>query len=282
MKHRILLLWGCFLFTLPLFSQHILITDSLFSSSINAWKKYHVLSPENSPVDKKVPVLYMLHGGWGNYTNWIQLTKFQEYAQDMDMIFVFPDAGNSFYVNANGDKNQNYADYILKDFMGHIEQSYPVDSLRRGIAGLSMGGYGAFYLACQAPERFIFSAGLSAALAIPGDGTRALSEDELKSPVVQMLIHIFGMPDTDIYPKYYPPALAAGLDPNGKLPYFYFVHGQQDHYTSFLPAHRELTEALHKSGILYEYHEYPGKHDWEFWDMHVRGVLEKFEEITRK
>jgi len=275
--HLLILFWSVSSYCLS--GQKALILDSLYSPSIQETKKFYVLAPEDYR-STSYPVLYLLHGAWGGYKNWIEKTDIKGHASTLPMVLVFPDAGNSFYINSVQFPEKKYADYILKDLMTYAEQKYKVDTLSRGIAGLSMGGYGAFYLATKEPERFIFSAGLSSAYSVPGQRYDELTETELKNPLVQMLISAFGTPNADNYPRYYPPEIVKVLSTK-KLPYFYFVHGIQDGYRDFLPAHRAMTETMAAREIPYEYHEVPGKHDWEFWDTHVRAVLRKFLELTK-
>ena len=259
-------------------AQKTLKLDSLFSDNIGETRKFYVLHPSDYQ-QRSYPILYVLHGAWGRYTNWIEKTKIQDHAHDLPVILVFPDASNSFYVNSVANEDKRYADYILKDLFQYAEQKYQADTLHRGIAGLSMGGYGAFYLATKAPERFTFAAGLSSALSAPGKRYQTPTENELKNPLVQMVVQAFGMPDEEIYPLYHPPTIAANI-PNESLPYFYLVHGIQDGYKDFLPAHREIAQTFSERDIAFEYHEVPGKHDWEFWNKHMPDILNKFIQLT--
>jgi len=263
-----------------LIGQHQLILDSIYSPNLKETKKFYVLAPKDFET-KTYPVLYLLHGAWGGYKNWVEKTQISNHVHSIPVVLVFPDAGNSFYVNSVKFPERKFTDYILKDLLSYVEEKYNIDTLKRGIAGLSMGGYGAFYLASRAPQRFIFSAGLSSAFSVPGQRYDGLSESELKNPLVQMLIGAFGEPDSEVYPQFYPPEIAKTISTD-KLPYFYFAHGIQDGYKDFLPAHRLLAEVLSERNIPYEYHEVPGKHDWEFWDTHVQPVLAKFLSLSNQ
>ena len=276
---RNLLLLIAFCIPFWAYSQHTLIKDSLMSPSLDAMKYFYVLKPENKGQDK-VPVIYMLHGAWGNYKNWIEKTSIQEYVKEMDMILIFPDADNSFYMNAKNGSGQ-YADYILNDLRSYVESKYPIDTRKRGVAGLSMGGYGAFYLGTLRPDLFIFSGSLSGALSIPGDGTKAIPEEQRSSALVKTMIGIFGEPDPDSYSKVNPVQIASRID-RQTAPYIYLVHGVQDNYREFLPAHREIAAVLSQRDIPYEYHEMQGKHDWPFWNKYVQNVLERFYEIAQQ
>lgn len=275
---RILLYLALMGLPITSYAQQQLILDSLYSSSINAQKKFYILVPEKA--DGPLPILYLLHGGWGDYKDWTERTNLQEIVKDLPIIIVMPDAGNSFYVNSVANPEQRYTDYILDDLSDYVEKKYSVDSSRQGIAGLSMGGYGAFYLSSLQPERFLLSASLSGAIAIPGRNYEPIDSSEM-NPLIKMLIDVFGPPDSTTYKKLYPPDFAQNLNPE-IVPYYYFVHGVQDHFKNFLPVHRELTEVLREKGIAYEYHEVQGKHDWKFWGKHIPEVLELFLELCEE
>lgn len=63
--------------------------------------KVRVLLPAGYPHSRQhYPVLYLLHGLYGDYTNWDKLTHLEEYTRRMPLIVVMPDAGNSWYVNS--------------------------------------------------------------------------------------------------------------------------------------------------------------------------------------
>jgi putative tributyrin esterase len=259
-------------------AQQKLILDSIFSPSIDAHKKFYILVPEKAK--GPLPVLYLLHGAWGDYKNWTENTNLQKIAKDMPLIIVMPDAGNSFYVNSIANPKLRYADYILQDLSKYVEKKYSVDTSRQGIAGLSMGGYGAFYLSSLHPERFLLSASLSGAIAIPGRNYEPIDTSEI-TPITNILLEVFGQPDATTYKKLYPPDFAQNLNPE-TVPYYYFAHGVQDQFENFLPVHRELVEVLRAKDIAYEYHELQGEHDWKFWGKHIPEVLELFMNLCQE
>ena len=50
------------------------VTDSLYSEILQCSRPYNVYLPKNYAADesKEYPVLYLLHGLWGNERNWSQ------------------------------------------------------------------------------------------------------------------------------------------------------------------------------------------------------------------
>ena len=116
------------------------------------------------------------------------------------MILVFPDGDSGWYANWAEPRDpaecaadstlaeaaetycvvrDRYDDYIARDLVAHIDSSYRTipDRDHRGIAGLSMGGYGAVTLALTHPEEFAAAASHSGVLSPfyagphPFDGT---------------------------------------------------------------------------------------------------------------
>jgi enterochelin esterase-like enzyme len=129
------------------------------------------LPPDYESSSRSYPVVYLLHGYSDDETAWIQ---FGEVNKTMDkaildrtlppMIIVMPDAGVSWYIN-NFNASVRYEDFFFQEFIPFIESSYRIRALKefRGVAGLSMGGYGAFVYAVKHPDKFVASAPLSAA-----------------------------------------------------------------------------------------------------------------------
>ena len=121
---------------------------------------------------RKYPVLYLLHGWTDNETSWIQMGDMQRIADDaiasrqaVPMIIVMPDAGETWYVNSY-DGSVPYEDMFFEELIPYIEKTYRARADReyRGIAGLSMGGFGSFLYTLHHPDMFTACAPLSAAV----------------------------------------------------------------------------------------------------------------------
>lgn len=120
-----------------------------------------VLVPNDSaPADARRPVVYLLAG----YTDnggllTVGLMRAPVAANgSVSPIFVVADGvnlvGGSFYVNSP--VTGRWEDAIAKDLVGYIDSHYPTIPKReaRGIAGHSMGGFGAVSIAMHHPEVF--------------------------------------------------------------------------------------------------------------------------------
>lgn len=125
------------------------------------------------------PVVYLLHGYTDDNTAWLQFGEVNRYADKAiadgtipPMIIVMPDADSSFYINSY-DGKEKYEDFFIKEFMPAIEKTWRIKSEKRfrGVAGLSMGGYGTLIYALKYPDLFVAAAPLSAAVFADDDIT---------------------------------------------------------------------------------------------------------------
>jgi len=118
------------------------------------------------------PVVYLLHGYTDDNTGWLQFGEINRYADKAiaegiipPMIIVMPNGDSSWYINSY-DGKENYEDFFVKEFMPTVEKEYRIKAEKkyRGVAGLSMGGYGTLILSLKHPELFSAAAPLSAAV----------------------------------------------------------------------------------------------------------------------
>ena len=143
------------------------------SSILNRAVNYTIyLPPDYSQSERSYPVVYLLHGYTDDNTGWLQFGEVNRYADKAiadgnipPMIIVMPDADSSWYINSY-DGKEKYEDFFIKEFMPAIEKSYRIKKQKRyrGIAGLSMGGYGTLIYSLKYPELFAAAAPLSAAV----------------------------------------------------------------------------------------------------------------------
>jgi S-formylglutathione hydrolase len=118
---------------------------------------------------KRYPTLYLLHGFTANSSAWVkggyQGLNLQTLMDDLikngkvrEMIVVAANGNNaykgSFYTNSS--VTGNWEDFIVGDLLNHIDKTYRTIARAesRGIAGHSMGGYGAVMLGMKHPESF--------------------------------------------------------------------------------------------------------------------------------
>ncbi len=240
------------------------------SAALNREMRYRIYLPHNyAATTRRYPVLYLLHGLFGNSQNWDTLTNLASDVAGMDWIIVMPDAGDSWYTNSASVAQDKFEDYIAKDLVSEIDGKYRTirDRHARAIAGLSMGGYAALKFALRYPGSFAFAGSLSGAL----DAARDL--DSRVPEFATKLVEVFGAPgnrvrtQNDIF-LLLPKTNAA------ELPYLYLACGTDDR---FLSVNREFVAELSGRRVRYEYHETPGDHNWAYWDQEIRPMLSMME-----
>ena len=206
------------------------------------------------------PTYYLLHGLSDDYSSWQRRTRIEWYVRDLPLIVVMPDGFRGFYTN--NEQGADYASYLGEELVSTIERYFPAKSARsaRAIGGLSMGGYGALRLALGYPGTFSSANSHSGAVL---HGTRlppGFLQREMKL--------VFGArpsgSEHDLL------ALAQKCKSAGKLPKLRLDCGHEDH---LLDDNREFHERLEDLGIPHEYDEYPGGHNWDYWDWHVNGAI---------
>lgn len=215
-----------------------------------------------------LPVVYLLHGAYGDFSSWIRFSNIERYAQDRHIAAVMASCGNNFYQDmAQGDR---YRTFFTRELPSFITSVFPVSKKREDtwVAGFSMGGYGAWYLALSAPDVFSKAASLSGALDIAGLYEGVLN-GTIESPFPWKAI--FGDPqslagsDSDLFELY------ARRRREGSAPGLYQACGTEDFlYRMNLDARKHMEEL----GAQVRYEEGPGGHNWDFWDVYIRKALD--------
>jgi S-formylglutathione hydrolase FrmB len=158
----------------PQISRGIVKEGLIINSNIlHKGVKYTIYLPfDYETSNRYYPVLYLLHGYTDNDMAWIQFGEANMIADEAiagreipPMIIVMPDGGVSWYIN-NYNDSVRYEDFFFKEFIPYIESHYRIRTERRyrGIAGLSMGGYGTLVYALKHPDMFAACAAFSAGI----------------------------------------------------------------------------------------------------------------------
>lgn len=247
-----------------------------YSEALGRDMPYRVLAPaRNRGADggadtARLPVLYLLHGLGGTFSDWSTRTRLAEHAAESGVLIVMPEGANSWYVNWHEGDRERWEDYIVRDLVAEVDARFPTDTRReaRFIAGLSMGGYGALRMALAHPETYALAASLSGAFDVARRETYGWDDDMRAA-----FLRTFGPGGSEVRRTTDLLTLAERVAPNG-LPFLYIDCGADD---PFLPVNRQFVETLQRRGIPYEYRETPGRHDWRYWDRQVVQVLRVLE-----
>ncbi len=229
---------------------------------------------------RRYPVLYFLHGlgdNEGTLFNsggWTLLDDLRNQQKMGDFLIVAPEGRRSFYINS-ADGSVPYSDFVLQEFMLHVEHAYRVLPGRAGraISGISMGGFGALRFAFAHPELFSAASAQSAAL-ITESPQELDAASRTGAPLAGVLGAVFGKPiNVPHWNENSPFVLAKRNAASLRKVAIYFNCGQDDNY-GFEKGAAALHEELQKETVRHEYHSYPGDHSLTYFLSHFAEVME--------
>ncbi len=262
-----------------------LIQMNLLSKKLMRTVPVHVILPVDKMIFpgmkarelKPYKTLYLLHGIFGNYTDWLTGTRVQRWAEERDLVVVMPSGDNSFYVDQPGG-DRNYGEFIGEELVELTRAMFPLSDKREDtfIAGLSMGGYGAIRNGLKYNETFGCIAGLSSGLVLENALTLAKG--------ASFIIHdrayfesCFGDLNkalvSDMNPKFLIDQLSEQKKsrPSTPVPEIYLACGTED---ALIESNRDLHVYLNDHHMHHTYVEDSGAHTWDYWDAHLLQVLD--------
>ncbi|MGI6705710.1 MAG: alpha/beta hydrolase [Clostridia bacterium] len=244
------------------FSEVLGVASSMYVILPEATQKQ--IGMENRSYGNKHPTLYLLHGLSDDHTIWLRRTSIERYVAPLGLAVVMPAVHRSFYTDmARGYK---YWTFISEELPQIARSFFPLSDAREDnfVAGLSMGGYGAFKLALSHPDRFSAAASLSGALDIAQIGERRDADPEFEN-IFGDLNKLRGS-ENDLF--YLAERTAAADGPKPKL---YQCCGTEDFLYESNLRFKAFAENL-SFDLTYE--EEPAVHEWGYWDKKIQRVLE--------
>ena len=253
----------------------ILNEVKFFSETLGLDCTMHVLLPQRPLVEaqnkprKKLRTLYLLHGHSDDHTAWQRYTSIERYAETLNLAVVMPAVHLSFYNDmAHGGK---YWQFISEEVPALVRDTFPLSSKREEnfVAGLSMGGYGAFKMALTHPERFTAAASLSGAVDIR-EVVWVNKKDPANKAWLEEMRTVFGdlskVPGSknDLF------MLAKKVSRGSVKPRLYQCCGTED---ELYPQNVRFRDAVRKLPLDLTYEEGPGEHNWAYWDKMIQNVL---------
>ena len=266
------LILPCFLFFILSAKSAEVDTISIYSNVMHKDLKCVVIKPASYKKKKNTyPVVYLLHGYDGWYSNWlIRVPQLKDYADQYNMMIVCPDGGkSSWYFDSPIDSSMKYETYIGKEVPEYIDAHYRTiqDRKARAITGLSMGGHGALFLAFRHAETFGACGSISGLV----DLTFTINKYDLAKRIGDTLQYAdnwkrYSVIDIiDNYPK---DSLAIIFDCGTGDPFFSINH--------------LLHDKMMKMKIPHDYTERPGKHEWPYWRNSIQYHLLFFNNYFEK
>jgi S-formylglutathione hydrolase FrmB len=261
-------------------------TGTIYSFSMNMDTAVGVILPQDSRkhrgieelhagiTPRKTPkTLILLHGLSDNYSVWLNRTSILRYAEDYDIAVLMPEVQRSFYQDMK--YGPAYFTYITDELPQLAAELFNISIAPQDlmIAGLSMGGYGALCAALIHPERFYgvgcFSSAFDLRLIVEDDEFAIRKElrgwnNDRKG--------IFGdpprcPPSRDLFD------LALKTAEKTKKPRIFMTCGTEDFLYQSNISMRDLLSA-NSYDLCYE--EWPGIHEWGFWDLSIQKMLNHF------
>ncbi len=246
---------------------------TIHSKILNKEVRYTIYLPfDYNTSNRFYPVVYLLHGYTDNDMGWLQFGEVNMIVDEAiakrkipPMIIVTPDAGVSWYIN-NFNGKVMWEDFFIKEFIPFIESKYRIrkEKRYRGVAGLSMGGYGTFNYALKYPELFAAAAPMSAAVYTEKQVMNFSMERWNKVEGVLFGNELSGKDRiTKQFKKNDPLSLLDSLDINKiKTVRYYIDCGDDDHLTiGNCLMHIKMTELK----IPHQFRVRDGRHNWTYW-----------------
>ncbi len=248
-----------------------LLTINYRSDVLEMERRVQVIYPDASSVtpqeaaSQDIPVLYLLHGMGGNEDSWLKRTAIERLLRRTNLIVVMPSTDLGWYTNTT--YGLRYYDSIANELPRVLQRFFPNMTTKREktfIAGLSMGGYGAFKLAFTT-NRFSYAASFSGALYL--DLTH-LGEDVTDQEAYWE--GVFGsLEDKESLASQQIIALA---DLSDKKTNLYAWCGQEDFLYA---ANNYAVSVLKEKGFTIDYQTAHGKHEWYYWEKQLEVFLER-------
>lgn len=257
----------------------VLENQSMPSKILNSPVQYAVyLPPDYHTSERRYPVVYLLHGYSDKEWGWIQFGEIQHAADKAiaegiipPMIIVMPDGKITWYINDFQSK-ERYEDMIFNEFIPYIDALYRTRPEKefRGVAGLSMGGYGSLIWSLHHPEKFAACAALSAAV---------LTDEEIVQMPEEQYKNLFtnrytSSPNERLTKHWYNNSVLAlfkQLPEERKKDVRFWIDCGDDDF--LYKGNSTLHILLRELNIPHEYRVRNGGHSWEYWRTGITEAL---------
>lgn len=211
------------------------------------------------------PVLFGLHGARAPYDAFVNMSPLRRAMAEKPFIVVAYDGDDfGWYVDSPERPDSQFQSFLIDDLIPHLDRNYRTNG-RRAITGFSMGGYGALHSMLVAPDLFYSVSGLSAAVGHFG-------EAEVPHRSVASIFGPYAA-NREVYEKHQVLRRIAERLKQGKpLVPIMLRCGTEDTIVRYNRAFRDGVKALidtlpanQKAGVVFEYEESPGGHNWPYW-----------------
>ena len=253
------------------FSKNQVDTISVFSPNMKKELKSVVIVPDNYSTKRHYPVVYLLHGYSGNFTDWVKkVPSIKTLSTEHQLIVVCPDGGfSSWYMDSPIDSTSQYESYITRDLLSYVDAHYATipERSERAITGLSMGGHGALYIAIRNKDLFANAGSMSGVVDLR---TSTKSLDIAKR-----------IGDFETNPAEWDNRSVVNMVSslkNNELNMIIDCGVSDIFYQINASLHRRLLALK----IDHDYSERPGEHNWEYWTNSIQYQMLFFDRCFEK
>jgi len=230
------------------------------------------LPPDYESSSWRYPVVYLLHGFTDNESAWIQFGEANLAADraiaDREippMIIVMPDAGVTWYINDYQNKNR-YEDMLVQEFIPFIDATYRTRAKKefRGVAGLSMGGWGSLMLSMRHPDLFAACSAFSSAVWKDEEIT-GMPENRYEELFAELFGHKLKNKNrlNAHFRQYHPIDLAKAQPVESLKSVRYYIDCGDDDFLANGNAILHMT--LRERNVPHEFRVRDGAHNWTYW-----------------
>lgn len=256
------------------------IDVNFFSNALARQVSIKAIIPFDGPVfpgrpakeNKPFKTIYLLHGLFGDYTDWLVKSRVALFAEKYNLAVIMPSGDNGFYVDHESSVNY-YGEYIGKELVEETRKLFHLSDKRDDtfIAGLSMGGYGALRNGLKYYHNFSAIAALSSALIIDA-AINSTEENPFVFGRTSYYEAVFGnVVDLKGSDKDVEALVQKIKHEKGTIPAIYLACGTED---SLIENNRKLRDFLTAENVEHTYVESAGIHDWKFWDEYIEKAME--------
>ena len=257
-------------------AQSQVVTDSIRSKLLGCEQKYNVYLPNGYKADNAYPVIYLLHGLYGDYSNWAQGGRMKDVAdlliargELLPVVIIMPNAGDKdvhHYQNGYFNvKDWPYEDFFFQEFLPAVEAKYHCGGGKgqRAIMGLSMGGGGTIAYAQRHPDFFSSAYGMSSWL--DNKQREVRGKDVPDSKLILTDLSVREHSALDFMDQ-------ASKETIGKLKSVaWFLDCGDDDF--LLQLSMDLHMKMRRAGIKCELRVRDGGHTWEYWHTALYTAL---------
>ena len=255
----------------PVYKGGSMVAPTLYSETMKFDWNYTAYLPASydaKNTTQKFPVVYLLHGAWGNHRNFVELCYAQEKIDELirsyqlpECVVVFVDGFNSYYVDGPALAMETA---FINDLIPFIEEKYHGMGTKEGraIGGLSMGGYGAAHFSLKYPEMF------SACFMFSPAVWTTIEDDNVCGGWC-----LFDGFDQEAWDAEHPLAYLESYKAKNSPVNFYINHGDSDIVVPMEPV-QHFVDTMKAAGSNVTFEIQAGKgHAWSAWRIAMVNAL---------